>query len=510
MPQPIALGTVLGGRYQVTASLLTSARGHVLQGDDEILRRRVSIVVPDEAHEHTLIANARKLAAEPGIDHFQVLDLGQTEDATYLVTSYAPAADLLHTLLDSDDDHEDHSLSDDIFGDTRTAPMSAYVYDQEDTSPQHRSDTPEPEEAATSAVTRWDEDDYSAYEDAPAAPSVRNRLGMARKVRRDTTRTTMFDRAAAGGSTAAVGASAAAASKIDPTYDGDNHYRDLSEDEGRVEDLTGYPVVEDETPGTDASGAAAVPAAAAITAEAEAHGEEPGPSSHHGHTPPPGDQDDYEDTRRRRGLWVGLVLLLLTALLVAAAFLGFSALSSLTAQFGPDRAARAPQTEQTTADPSSSPSTGPAPQVQSVSRVSSDPAFMADTDATLGQAIDGNPATYWLSYGFADPAFGGLVENIGLAVQLEQPAPVSEVSLEQSGGSGGSFTVYVSDSPALDGAQQVGSGSFTGPQITVPLDEAARSQPHQYVLVVWDQLPQLTEPIGGYPYGLRIGEVTVR
>jgi hypothetical protein len=81
------------------------------------------------------------------------------------------------------------------------------------------------------------------------------------------------------------------------------------------------------------------------------------------------------------------------------------------------------------------------------------------------------------------------------------------VRLSQSSGSGGLFDVYVNDSPSLEGAQQVGSGSFTGPDITVPLTGAAQESDHQYVIVNWTQLPQLTNPIAGYDYGLRIGEI---
>ena len=195
MSQPIALGTVLGGRYQVTASLLDSAAGdHVLQGEDQILRRRVSIVVPSEDHEHLLVSNARTFAAGSGHESIHVLDLGQTEDATYLVTSYTPASQLLDVLLVAEHDREDESLSDDIFGNSRSAPSSPYVYDEPEPTQPHRPVA----EDTVAAVTRWDEDDYEAFSNAPAAPSVRNRLGRARKIDPAATRATLFDRAAAG------------------------------------------------------------------------------------------------------------------------------------------------------------------------------------------------------------------------------------------------------------------------------------------------------------------------
>lgn len=576
MSQPIALGTVLGGRYQVTASLLTSADDdHVLQGEDQILRRRVSILVPGDHHEQLMVANARSLASGSGSDRFQILDLGQTHDTTYVVTSYAPAADLLDTLLVAENELEDESLSDDIFGDSRTAPASPYVYEEPDPTQPHQAvpaagtganasnDATGPRDDAQAArkpaVTKWSDDEYEAYENAPAAPSVRNKLGRARKVDPESTRSTLFDRAAAGGSGAAVGASAAAAGKIDPTYDGDNRYESFEANEGKPERLTGYPVIEDETPGQSHSGAA-TPAGAAATDEAIERGEEPVDEYSDDHK---GHRDDHRKDgsarsgggsaaagagavgaagaagavgaagatggsgaghgaeatadpespgKKRNGPLRALLLLLLILVLLAAVVFGFRALGSLTGQFGGDDSDPAPQGEQTTSAPQES---EPAddqvePQAQDVTRVTSDPNFMADTDATLSQAIDDNPSTYWLSYGFSNAAFGNLIDYVGLAVELEEPAPLSEITIDQSSGTGGNFTVYVSDTPSMDGAQQVGTGSFTGPQITVPLDQAAQDGEHQYVLVVWDQLPQLTNPIGGYQYGLRIGEVTVQ
>lgn len=567
MSQPIALGTVLGGRYQVTASLLTSADDdHVLQGEDQILRRRVSILVPGDQHEQLMVANARSLASGSGSDRFNILDLGQTDHTTYVVTSYAPAADLLDTLLVAENELEDESLSDDIFGDSRSSPISPYVYEEPDPTQPHQAvpaagsgagtDDNAPSDAAGQrddadaaqkpAVTKWSDDEYEAYENAPAAPSVRNKLGRARKVNPESTRSTLFDRAAAGGSGAATGASAAAAGKIDPTYDGDNRYESFEANEGKPERLTGYPVLDDDAPGQDHSGAEA-PAGAAATDEAIERGEEPVDKytdDHEGHRDDrsarsaggsaavgagavgaagaagaagggagPGTTADPETPgKKRNGPLRALLLLLLILALLAAVVFGFRALGSLTGQSGGDNSDPAPQGEQTTSAPQETEAAGdqPEPQPQAVTRVTSDPNFMTDTDATLSQAIDGNPSTYWLSYGFSNAAFGNLTEYVGLAVELEEPASLSEITIDQSSGSGGNFNVYVSDSPSMDGAQQVGTGSFTGPQITVPLNQAAQDGEHQYVLVVWDQLPQLTNPIGGYQYGLRIGEVAVQ
>lgn len=617
MSQPIALGTVLGGRYKVSASLLSTAdHDHVLQGEDQILRRRVSILVPAPAHESTVVENARSLAAGSGHSGFQVLDMGQTEDATYLVTSYAPAADLLDALLFADQHSDDYSLSDDIFGDARTASSASYIYEEPDpTQPQRsvapRTEKPQDEEPA---VTRWSASDYDDYSSAPPAPSVRNRLGLARKVRPGAVRSTMFDRAASRGGS---GGATVAAGAIDPTYDGDNRYESFERTEGKPDrlderhggsravpsgDAAGSPdapgplddaapaaasrdrtegatagstartderttgratgrttagtadestgEITGETAGAGAAvastagvgatlgGAAGADAALGGAAEASAadqpRGQGPGPergdsgsdtassptstatvgaaATGTGAGDAPGtDGATAEDSRKGPLRW--LLLLLLAIVLIAAIVLGFRGLGALTSQFTSEGA---PEQTAAPADPSGSPaataapSAAAAPDVASASRLTSDPNFMADTDATLNQATDGDPATYWLSYGFSSAQFGNLADSVGLAVQLKEPATAQELTIQQADGSGGQFTVYVSDQPSLEGAQEVGKGSFTGPEVTVPLADAARSTPHQYVLVQWTELPQLSNPIGGYPFGLRIGEVDVR
>lgn len=613
MSQPIALGTVLGGRYKVSASLLSTAdHDHVLQGEDQILRRRVSILVPAPAHESTVVENARSLAAGSGHSGFQVLDMGQTEDATYLVTSYAPATDLLDALLFADQHSDDYSLSDDIFGDARTASSASYIYEEPDPTQPQRSVAPRTEEPQDEepAVTRWSASDYDDYSSAPPAPSVRNRLGLARKVRPGAVRSTMFDRAASRGGS---GGATVAAGAIDPTYDGDNRYESFERTEGKPDrlderhggsravpsgDAAGSPDAPgplddaapaaasrdraegatagstartdertagratgrttagtaDESTGETAGAGAAVAGTAGVgatlggaagadaalggAAEAGAADQrsgqgldpEPDPAGSDTASSPtstatvgaaatgtgagdaPGtDGSTAEDSRKGPLRW--LLLLLLAIVLIAAIVLGFRGLGTLTSQFTSEGA---PEQTAAPADPSGSPaataapSAAAAPDVASASRLTSDPNFMADTDATLNQATDGDPATYWLSYGFSSAQFGNLADSVGLAVQLKEPATAQELTIQQADGSGGQFTVYVSDQPSLEGAQEVGKGSFTGPEVTVPLADAARSTPHQYVLVQWTELPQLSNPIGGYPFGLRIGEVDVR
>lgn len=483
MPAPMKLGSVLGGRYKVVSDVLATAEGdHVLEGQDQVLGRRVSILLPAERHTSLLVENARSMANGSIGAPFQILDLGQAEAHTYLVTSHTPAADMLDSLLVEPDDVEDESLSDDIFGAPRGGGAGSYVYDEPDpTSPTPVVETGASDDLGGAApqpkVTRWRDDD--SYDDAAPAPSVRTRLGRPVRVSATSTRSTLFDRAAASGT--AASAVRTAGTDIDPGYDGDNRY-------DSYENHDDYDTYDDGRPDT-ARGPEEVAAAA----------------------PPRKEETATEPQKGGRGLLLLLVLLL--ALLIGAVVFSFDRLGGLFAGADdPEPAVSAPAEEQAGEEqgqPSAEPEAPAAePEPRAVTRVvPDDPGFMADQDAQLGQAVDGNPSTYWISYGFSDPNFGNRTPSVGLAVQLEEPAPVETLRLNQSAGSGGMFDVYVNDAPSLDGAEQVASGSFTGPEITVPLSGPARDGEHEYVIVNWTQLPQLTNPIAGFNHGLRIGEI---
>ncbi|MGQ1795551.1 hypothetical protein ACT4S5_00220 [Kocuria oceani] len=476
MPAPMKLGSVLGGRYKVITDVLATAEGdHVLEGQDQILGRRVSILLPAERHTSLLVENARSMANGSIGAPFQILDLGQAEDHTYLVTSHTPAADMLDSLLVEPDEIEDESLSDDIFGAPRGTGSASYVYDEPDpTSPTPVVATEPSDDLGAAApepkVTRWRDDD--SYDDAAPAPSVRTRLGRPVRVSATSTRSTLFDRAAASGTAAVAGRTAG--TDIDPGYDGDNRYDSYYDEHQEA------PHREPETAGG----------------------------------PPPRGKDTAPRTQKG-GKGLLLLVVVLLALLIGAVVFSFERLGGL---FGgattPDPAASAPAggnegAEQAQPSAEAEPEAPEAdPQPAGVTRIVPGNAdFMVDQDAQLSQTVDGNPSTYWISYGFSDQSFGNQAPSVGLAVELEEPAPVESLRLSQSSGSGGMFDVYVNDAPTLDGAQQVGSGSFTGPEITVPLAAGAREESHQYVIVNWTQLPQLTNPIAGFTYGLRVGEI---
>ena len=165
-------------------------------------------------------------------------------------------------------------------------------------------------------------------------------------------------------------------------------------------------------------------------------------------------------------------------------------------------------------DPSSSASASPTEQPvaapTNVTRLVPDsPTLMADQDGTLNQAIDGDPETSWVSYGFSAADYSQLVSSVALAVRFEEPTPMHELTIQQVSGTGGAFTVYAADSPSLDGAVEVGQGSFDGPETTVELSDEAADDDHPYLIIQWTELPSLEEPIADYSYGLRIAEIEV-
>jgi len=134
--------------------------------------------------------------------------------------------------------------------------------------------------------------------------------------------------------------------------------------------------------------------------------------------------------------------------------------------------------------------------------------FASTYDADLKKTFDGNAASYWSDMEFATEDWGGLApDGVPLVVKLKSPSKVSSITLNQLGASGGSISVFTNDRPSLDGAKQVGSNSFTSPDLTMPLAEPVTAQ---YVIVSIKTLPKLAAPKTRYGYGLRLAEIKVQ
>ncbi|GAA3706491.1 hypothetical protein GCM10022377_20270 [Zhihengliuella alba] len=149
MSQPIDVGTVLGGRYKVTSSVLTSAEGDVvLQGIDQVLNRTVSIAVAAAENAEQMTTSAREIATGERYSSVQVLDLGVSDGATYLITNLAEPTDLLDLMVATEGPYVEpfytDTLGSEIFGESRSREPQTYEDDPEYYAELQDNDRPSP------------------------------------------------------------------------------------------------------------------------------------------------------------------------------------------------------------------------------------------------------------------------------------------------------------------------------------------------------------------------------
>ena len=394
MSQQIPVGSVLGGRYEITAHIIITAESDmVLEGIDQILNRKVSIVVASPSRSALLEANSLALATNSR-GNIQILDLGITpEGSRYLVTSHTRPDTLLDTLL-----VENHALSNaedalgtEIFGDS----------------------------------------------DAERSP---------------------------------------------------NSYEKVSSGTASQETISASKSWNSGESGT-------------VTAYSE-------PTSIY-------EDEEDEDEGGSRGTWaVALAAVLLLVIVAGGILTSLGAIGSNQAAAPHTPKASASETANAEASPSATPtakaSNAPA-KIASVARFApSEPTFMSDMDSLIPNLTDGNANTAWISYGFGTANYAGSIKDFGLAVKLQTPTVVSKLTIQQNTGTGGSFTVYTNSSASLNGAVEVGKGTFEGKDAVVTLDTSKQSaEKGAYVIIVVNELPRLSLPIGNWSYGLRINEIKV-
>lgn len=394
MSQQIPVGSVLGGRYEITAHIIITAESDmVLEGIDQILNRKVSIVVASPSRSALLEANSRALATNSR-GNIQILDLGITpEGSRYLVTSHTRPDTLLDTLL-----VENHALSNaedalgtEIFGDS----------------------------------------------DAERSP---------------------------------------------------NSYEKVSSGTASQETISASKSWNSGESGT-------------VIAYSE-------PTSIY-------EDEEDEDEGGSRGTWaVALAAVLLLVIVAGGVLTSLGALGSNQAAAPHTPKASASETASAGASPSATPtakaSNAPA-KIASVARFApSEPTFMSDMDSLIPNLTDGNANTAWISYGFGTANYAGSIKDFGLAVKLQTPTVVSKLTIQQNTGTGGSFTIYTNSSASLSGAVEVGKGTFEGKDAVVNLDASKQSaEKGAYVIIVVNELPRLSLPIGTWNYGLRINEIKV-
>ena len=390
MSQQIPVGSVLGGRYEITAHIIITVESDmVLEGTDQILNRKVSVVVASPSRSALLEANSRALATNAR-GNIQILDLGITpEGSRYLVTSHTRPDTLLvenHALSNAED-----ALGTEIFGDSESS-SSPNTYEKVSSSANQESIT---------AAKNWNSSD-----------------------------------------------------------------------------------------------------GAAVTAYSE-------PTSIY--------EDDEDEEDGSRGTWaVALAAVLLLVIVAGGILTSLGAIGSnqAAAPHTPKSSASAPESAAASASASASPTTkasnAPA-KIASVARFApSNPMFMNDMDTLIPNLTDGNANTAWISYGFGTANYAGTIKEFGLALKLQPPTVVSKLTIQQNTGVGGSFTVYTNSSASLNGAVEIGKGTFEGKDAVVTLDTSKQSaEKGTYVIIVVNELPRLSLPIGAWNYGLRINEIKV-
>ncbi|MFF1829901.1 ABC transporter substrate-binding protein [Paenarthrobacter sp. NPDC058040] len=543
MSHPIDVGSVLGGRYKVTATVLTSHdQDLVLDGVDQVLNRPVSILVAGPGNAEQVAQSAREVATGERPGHVQILDLGVSDNTTYLITNHSTAPDLLDLVVATNPPYVEpfftEALGTEIFGQSRTYEPETYdgLYEDDEHDAEY---------------IQYDNDGYpipsDAASEAPAAPAS----NLPPRPEASPTASKGFGAkiAAAAAGAGAAGAAAAAALKNAGSKTNDagaaagasQAAAPSAPTQPPTQAVSAAPAAPASPPQPPTQAVTSQPIPAAQPAPAPEPAAEPkvslwsqedygfaggGADSGSGYdraaTSFPAsaaaadnydDEDVYEDEapqREPRSLrW--LVGGLLAAVLIVGLVLAVTNLGSLLPSSKPaaTQNTSAPQASGTqTTEPTPSETAAPAapPAIQEITRLGSFD-FAATFDKDLVKAFDGNAASYWSDMEFATADWGGLSGEMPLVVKLKEPAEVKSVVLNQLGGSGGSISVYTNDRPAMDGAKLVGTNSFTSPELTMPL--AAPTQT-QYVIVVIKSLPKLAAPKTRFGFGLRLAEVTIQ
>lgn len=494
MAASVDVGSVLGGRYKVTAQVLQSAEhDSVLEGIDQVLNRPISILVAGPQNAAHLSQGAREVATGERQAALQILDLGTSDGTTYLITSQSSAADLLDLLVPTEPYVEPFftdTLGQEIFGQPRPdspVPDSEYVYEDDSAADIGRSGAtasgiiPPPPQNRPSAASKPTEPEPVELEPEPVEPVPEPEATEPEPVepeRRESEPT-------------------AAAPKVslwnEDDYGSAEDDRTTSLTEPEQGPATATPVRERKP--------SSFPAAARAVALTEADPED-------------GEFDDDDENRPRTGsrLLVGAVV---AAIIVAALIFAVTQISSLVG----GQPAAAPSASSTvtqpsaSATPSASTSATPAPAtvspvIANVTRLvgGDDPSLYSVNDPQLPKTFDGNPATTWSTYEFSNDSFANQTSYIALAVDLKEVSDIRTVTITQLGGTGGSFQLLANSKPAVAGGTEIGTGSFTGQAITISVPAGTKAKD---VIIKFNQLPKLTS-FRTYPYGIKVAEISIK
>lgn len=550
MTNPFEVGSLIGGRYKVTGMVLSTAEGDdVLTGLDQVLNRRVSILIASKKNASQAAQSGRELATGERSSHVQVLDMVISDGRPALITNTAKANDLLDLLVSQDKPFVEpfftESLGSEIFGQRREAtPEDDPEWDEN--YYELRENKPIFDLSSVSEKARAKAAERAVARDAAAVEREKAAREKAEQERADKLAEKERQRRAAERDRALVkeqearAASAVAHPVQEPVEESDatqavavtpqpaaqprpEQRKPAVRPLGPADDADDAPVSAPRPSNTArnmALGAAAGGTGAALSApRASAEDHDNLPSESYDSDDESWDEDDVlvgstaveEEDADPKGRMISraLVGLLLAAMLIGAVVLAVTQLGSLfsngqaTASRGATSSASAPAA--TSATPSEAAVT---PEIIGVSRhVPNNPTLDSASDVNLGRIIDGNPQSAWGSLVYTNPQFGNLASSFALVFELKEPAKVSKLTLSQQYGSGGAFQVLVNDSPTLEGATAAGQGSFSSQDVVVNVDSDKKSK---YVILNVTQLPTLSGVQVIYPYGMVISEVKVQ
>lgn len=552
--QPIDVGSVLSGRYQVTETVLSSAEGDlVLSGIDQVLNRAVSIMVASVHNSSQLATSAREIAMGERTANVQVLDLGITDsNQTYLVANVARSSDMLDLVLETDDapyvePFFTDTLGTEIFGESRQSVPQTYEDDAEYYENLRYEDAPEQQGKVGTALSNgfagfknrfgkknqqpaedvyddsdYQQDDYQQVEapaeaddqtapNAQVPPTAATPMAPAQPGASKPKVTRLDDKdepnVTATAALAAAAQSKGQASKTKP-------------EESRPQQQKQQPKAQQPKPAAASNDAKkkAAAAAAGVAAGAAASKASTFPAA--AKNAPVQNQDveqvdDEESTSRGTRLLVGavLVIVLVIGVVFAFNFLGGDK-DNVAENNGATTTSEAPTTpgESKTPEESEAPSL-PAPAIADVSRlVPGNQELNSATDDTLSKMTDGNASSSYKSFSYTTGNFGGFASNMVFILELEEKSAVSEISLDGLNATGGAYEILVGSSDDLGSATSVAKGSFSGPSVTVPVKDGDKDfMEGQYIFLNVTDLPRRASGANpDRPYGLQIGEFSAK